>query len=92
MRMKPLKRWLQRRADNYQQNIRLLITGFVLFAVGGGLVVAGEFLLRPSLMQELLALLGLILLGGGLILALLGYLSLSLLRLFRFFNDESIDD
>jgi len=89
---KQLKQFLLRRADNPQQNLKILIAGFLTFVLGGALVVSSEFLLMRSFFQESLALLGLILMGGGLILAALGYISLSVLRLFRFFNNEPSDD
>jgi len=38
--------------------------------------------------QELAGLAGMVLVVGGGITALIGYLGLSLLRLFKFFNDE----
>ncbi|UTW11585.1 hypothetical protein [Marinobacterium rhizophilum] len=87
-----IKQWLLRRANKPQQNLLLLLLGFGLFAPGIGLIVAAEFLLAASWQQELLALLGLILSGAGSILAAAGYLSLSLLRLYRFLNDDRNHD
>jgi hypothetical protein len=87
-----IKRWLLRRADRPQQNLLLLLLGFGLFAPGIGLIVLAEFLLAASWQQELLALLGLILSVAGSILAAVGYISLSLLRLCRFLNDDRNHD
>jgi len=87
-----LKQRLLQQADNTRQNFRLLIIGFVGFLLGGALVLGSEFMLLQSVFQEALAGLGLILMGGGIILAALGYISLSILRLFRYFNDESGND
>lgn len=87
-----LKQRLLQQADNTRQNFRLLILGFVGFLLGGALILGSEFMLLQSVFQEALAGLGLILMGGGIILAALGYISLSILRLFRYFNDESGND
>lgn len=87
-----IKQRLLTQADNTQQNLKLLLGGFVSFLLGVALVAGSDFLLPPSFLQELLALAGLIMMGGGLILAALGYISLSLLRLFRFFNNEPGND
>lgn len=87
-----VKRWLLHRADKPRQNLLLLLLGFGIFAPGIGLVTLAEFLLAPSWQQELLALLGLILGVAGSILAAAGYLGLSLLRLYRFLNDDRNHD
>lgn len=87
-----IKQRLFQQADNTQQNLKLLLSGFVCFLLGVALVSASEFLLPTSFTQELLALPGLIMMGVGCILAALGYISLSLLRLFRFFNNEPGND
>ncbi|MFC6671416.1 hypothetical protein [Marinobacterium aestuariivivens] len=92
--MKPgrIRRWLLARADKPRQNLSLLLAGFGLFAPGLGLVLLAERLLQDSWQRELLALLGLILVGTGSILAAFGYLCLSLLRLYRFLNDDRTHD
>ena len=92
MKARAIRRWLQARADAPRKNLTLLLTGFGLFAAGIGLVLLAEFLLTDSWRRELLALLGLILAGAGSILAAFGYLCLSLLRLYRFLNDDRNHD
>ncbi len=87
-----IRRWLLRRADNYAQNLRLLLIGFGLCFGGILLIAAAELLLAAGLLAEVAALLGLILVAAGCILAALGYLCLSVLRLFRFFNDDRPHD
>lgn len=89
---KRLRRWLIERADNYQQNLRVLIFGFSTFLFGGLMTVASNFFIREALAAELVALCGLILMGIGIILALFGYICLSVLRLFRYFTDDLPDD
>ena len=92
MKAADVKRWLLRRADKPRQNLLLMLVGFGLFAPGLGLIVLTEFMLAASWQQELLALLGLILAVCGSILAAAGYLSLSLLRVYRFLNDDNKND
>lgn len=92
MKQGRFRRWLLRRADNHRQNLLWLLSGFGLFVTGLGLIVLAQYLLPDSLQRDLLALGGLILLGGGGILAAVGYLSLSLLRLYRFLNDDRNHD
>lgn len=87
-----LKKRLLAQADKTQQNFRLLIIGFVGFLLGGALVMGSGLLLQQSFFQEALAALGLIIMGVGIILAALGYISLSILRLFRHFNSEPGND
>ena len=91
-RIHPIKRWLYRRADNYQQNLKLLISGFGLLVLGGLLIVGSEFFLTQSLWQELLALFGLGLAGLGIIFAAFGYICLSVLRIFRILSTDQTDD
>ncbi len=83
-----LKRWLITRADNHRRNLELLLTGAGVFFLGVGLIVWANQSLPSSVQQELVALGGLLCMTGGGLTALLGYLSLSLLRLFKFFNDD----
>jgi len=50
--------------------------------LGIGLVMGGEFLVYNLLHRELLALAGVIIIATGCVLALVGYLSMSLLKIF----------
>ena len=83
MRWPALKRRLIKQADNFQQNLLLLLSGFGLCMLGILLVTIAEFLFGQSLQQELVALLGILLIVVGILLAAAGYISLSVLRLFR---------
>ena len=89
--MSKLVQWLQKRADNPQQNLLLLGIGFVVFFAGILLLGIAEYALKSSLAQEILALLGLIIIGVGIILAAIGYLSLSVLRVLRFMMKDKND-
>ncbi len=84
-----LKALLFRQTDNPQRNLNRVISGSVLFFTGLGLVFYAEKQLSSSMAQELIALVGLACLSIGAILAASGYISLSLLRIFRFIYDES---
>jgi hypothetical protein len=86
-----LGRWLRNRAENPQQNLLLLGIGFVIFFTGLTLLGVAEYLLRSSLSQEILALIGLIIMSAGIILAGVGYLSLSVLRVLRFMMKDKND-
>ena len=89
MKWPAVKRRLIKQADNFQQNLIMLLSGFGLCMLGILLVTIAEFLFGQSLQQELVALLGIGLIIIGILLALAGYISLSLLWLFRFLvNDD----
>lgn len=89
--MNKLSLWLKKRAENPQQNLLLLGIGFVVFFAGILLLGIAEYALKSSLAQEILALLGLIIIGVGIILAAIGYLSLSVLRVLRFMMKDKND-
>ncbi|MEH6648575.1 MAG: hypothetical protein V7707_00960 [Motiliproteus sp.] len=84
-----IKAFLLRQTDDPRRNLNWVISGAVLFFLGLGLVFYAEKQLPSSLAQELTALVGLACLSIGAILTACGYISLSLLRIFRFINDES---
>lgn len=86
--MNRLKAWLRQRAQNPQQNLRLLLSGAGLFFTGLGSIALAQYHLPPGLRAELLALAGLILILSGSILALVGYLSLSVLRIWHILEDD----
>jgi len=83
-----IRQLLHARAENPRQNFALLLTGFGLFALGLLLIGTGQYLFPPGMNAELVALAGLIVIGGGIILAAIGYLSLSVLRILSFLDKE----
>ncbi|QEW07663.1 hypothetical protein [Nitrincola iocasae] len=87
--MHPLRQYLRKRADQPRENFMLLLSGFGIFMLGLLTIGIAQFLLPGSLMAELVALFGLVLLGGGIILAAIGYLSLSVLRILRFLDSDN---
>ncbi|MFT6916343.1 MAG: hypothetical protein ACJAWL_002677 [Motiliproteus sp.] len=87
--MQRLKAFLLRQTDNPRRSLNWVLTGALLFFIGLGLIFYAEKQLSSSLHQELTAVLGLVCMSFGGILAASGYISLSILRIFRFINDES---
>ncbi len=87
-----LRDFLIRRADNVQQNFRIMLVGGGVFLVGFLTLGITEFLFRSSLTQELFALAGLILAVIGVIITAFGYISLSILRIFRFLLTDTQQD
>lgn len=85
---KGLKNWLLKRAENQRTNLLLLIIGAGIFFSGVGIIFWADTYMPVSMQQELTGLAGMVLVVGGGITALIGYLGLSLLRLFKFFNDD----
>jgi len=83
-----LARWLEKRANNHKENLQRLITGAGTFFIGAALIVFADKAIPPSLEQELLALFATGLCALGILLALAGYLSLSILRLLHFFHKD----
>ncbi len=86
-----LKAWLYNRTNDPKRDLKILGLGFVTFFVGLILLGGAEYLLKSSVSQEIIALLGLIILGAGIILAAFGYISLSLLRIIRLISDNRND-
>ncbi len=88
MNLKRLKTRLRQQAEDSRGNLRNLMSGAFLFFMGLGAIMMAQHGLPQSLKAEMLALAGLILLVLGSILALYGYLSLSLLRIWHFLDDD----
>ena len=77
-----LKRRLQQQAVNTQQHLSMILIGFALSLLGIGLVMGGEFIVNDSFHRELIALGGVFIIGAGCLVAIIGYLSMSLLKIF----------
>lgn len=80
-RLTRLRQWLQLRAQKERENLRLFVLGAAIFFAGMGLIVLAQKWFLPSLQQELVSLLGLVLAVGGGVCATLGYIALSVLRI-----------
>ena len=74
---------MYKRAENPRQNLVILGIGFATFFVGFVVLGCAEYAMQSSVLQEMVALLGLIIIVAGIILAAFGYLSLSVLRILR---------
>ncbi|WP_246187816.1 hypothetical protein [Nitrincola alkalisediminis] len=66
----------------------LLLIGFGVFMLGLLIIGYAQYFIWHDLAAELVALAGLILLIGGMILAAIGYISLSVLRILRFLDSD----
>ncbi|MBA4503162.1 hypothetical protein [Marinobacterium marinum] len=88
MRVDAIKARLRQRAQDPRGNLRTLLSGAFLFFSGLGGIMMAQYGLSSGLKAELLALAGLILMVAGSILALLGYLSLSLLRIWHLLDND----
>lgn len=86
--IKKILNWLIKRAENHKNNLLMLITGAGVFFVGVALIIWVNHAIPSSVEQELIALSGMIMCIIGSIVAFLGYLGLSILRLIKFFNDD----
>lgn len=87
---KNLYQWLLNRADKQADNVWIFTLGAVFFFFGMGIILYSENTIAPSLGQELIVLFGFILAILGGIAAIIGYLSLSLLRFLSFASRERI--
>ena len=85
---KTILNWINRQGDNQQQNVWIFTCGAVVFFIGMGLILFADNSLSPSLAQELIGLLGLLLSIVGGCTAAFGYISLSVLRFFRLATNE----
>lgn len=87
---KKLQRWLLHHADQHTRNLAIFTVGTVAFFFGIGIILYAENSLAPSVGQEIIVLIGFLLATAGGLAAIVGYLSLSLLRFFRFINREQV--
>ncbi len=86
-----IKRFLQRQAVKTQQNLTLILMGFAMTLLGIGLVMGGEFLVNKPLHQELVAFAGVVIIAIGCLLAIIGYISMSFLRIFYVITRDDED-
>ena len=86
------KSWRQRFYAHYTQAPATLFPKFklgaVIFFIGLVVIYSGYQLLLPSLAQELVTLLGLVLIGVGFTLAMLIQIRMLIGRILRFFVEE----
>ena len=75
--------WILKRADDDRGNLGLFVAGAVFFFLGAGIIYAAHLRLPPSLLQEMIALAGVLVGISGAIAATIGYIGLSIFRLIR---------
>ena len=75
--------------NDVRQQLQYVVAGTGLGFAGILLIFGADSFLPSSMRQELIAAIGILLIGGGAILTLRGYLTLCFTRLTRFFNDPS---
>lgn len=82
-RNNPLMRWIEARQGRERHYLTRFSIGATLFFAGVGIMLFADQRISPSLMQEVLTLIGLLLAGAGAVLAAFAYITLTLLRLFK---------
>lgn len=83
--------WLKDRTPEPDVALKRFTTGGFVFCAGLMVILLADAMLAPSLQQELTTLLGLSLTGLGALIALAGYLAISLLRILLFLLEPSHD-
>jgi hypothetical protein len=85
-----LHQWLLKRANKQADNIWIFTLGAVGFFLGTGIILYAQNTLTSSVGQEIIVLFGFILAIISGIAAIIGYLSLSLLRFLSFANRKRV--
>ncbi|WP_370314814.1 hypothetical protein [Thalassolituus sp.] len=78
-----LKTWINQRAMHERRYLTRFAIGATLFFGGAGGMLYAEHLILPSLQQEIVALIALLISGAGALAAASGYIMLLLIRIFR---------
>lgn len=84
----PLHKLAIKLGKNPRLALMKLIQGGMLFAFGVLMIFVANNLVLESIQRELIALLGLIIAGLGVIWSLVGYLSMSVLRIYHMLNKK----
>jgi hypothetical protein len=71
--------------------LKRFTTGGFIFCAGIMMVLLSDRLMIPGLQQEIVTFLGLVLIGSGIIIAVTGYLAISLFRILLFLLEPSHD-
>lgn len=77
-----LHQHIMRLGKNPKLALIKMIQGGLMFVFGVLILMVADQVLQPSISQEIIALLGLIIAGVGLTWTLIGYLSMSVLRIY----------
>jgi|ETN07SMinimDraft_1059922.scaffolds.fasta_scaffold103234_2 nitrate reductase gamma subunit len=77
------RQWVSTQAGNERRYLTFFSIGATLFFAGAGLILLANKRIAPSFEQEAVAMTGLLCAGAGALLASIGYIMLTILRLFR---------
>jgi multisubunit Na+/H+ antiporter MnhB subunit len=83
-----LHKLAMRLGNNPRLALMKMIQGGLLFAFGVLMIMVSNQVLNDSISQELIALIGLIIAGAGVLWTAVGYLSMSVLRLYNMINKK----
>ncbi|TGG90746.1 hypothetical protein E4656_17580 [Natronospirillum operosum] len=83
-----LRDWLRRQASQAARHWSLFTSGSLLLMGGLFLIIMSERLLTPSLQQELVAALGVLIAAIGALRAIYGYLCIGLFKLLKYFLSD----
>ncbi|MBD5772264.1 hypothetical protein [Marinomonas colpomeniae] len=75
--------------NNPKLALMKMIQGGLMFVFGVLMLMVADRVIEESLIQEVIALLGLIIAGCGLLWTLIGYLSMSVLRIYHMIKKKS---
>ncbi|WP_460757281.1 hypothetical protein [Marinomonas epiphytica] len=91
-----IKRSLHRLALKLGNNPKLaimrMVQGGLIFLFGALIIMVSDKVITSSISQEVLALFGLIVSGAGILWTLIGYLSMSVLRLYHMISKKDDDN
>jgi len=77
-----LKHWIHARKGKERRYLTIFSIGATLFFAGAGAMLVADNRIAPSLLQEVITLIGLLSAGTGACFAAFAYIMLTLLRLF----------
>jgi hypothetical protein len=86
-----LYHWLQAKTQDPAQALKRFTTGGFVFCAGVMAVLLADRLIEPSLQQEVITLIGTLFIALGSVVALSGYLTLSLFRILLYLLEPSHD-
>lgn len=75
--------------NNPKQALVKIIQGALLFVFGSLILIMSDRVIAPSHQQEILALFGVVIASTGALWTLIGYLSMSVLRIYNMINSKS---
>ena len=85
---KKLHKLAMKLGNNPKLAFARLLQGGLVFLFGSLILILSERIISASIQQELVAVLGIFVASSGILLALLGYVSMSVLRLYHIINNK----